>query len=61
MEKITRRAMALARSYGACAVGVATVESLAGGPPSTELTYVLHKARSAISFAVSLNQEFQGC
>ena len=58
MEKITRRAMELARSYGACAVGVATVDTLAGGPPSTDLTYVLSNARSAVSFAVRLNQDY---
>ena len=58
MEKISRRAMALAKAYGACAAGVATVETLAGGPPSTDLTYVLPNARSAISFAVPLNQVF---
>jgi epoxyqueuosine reductase QueG len=58
MEKITRRALELARCYGACAVGVASVESLAGGPPSTDLTYVLPTARTAISFAVPLNQAF---
>ena len=58
MEKITRRAMELAGCYGACAVGVATIETLAGGPPSTDLTYVLPTARSAISFAVPLNQVF---
>ena len=58
MEKITRRATALAQSYGASAVGVATIESLAGGPPSTDLSYVLPTARSAISFAVPLNQAF---
>jgi len=58
MEKITRRAMELARCYGAVAVGVATVETLEGGPPSTDLSYVLPNARSAISFAVPLNQAF---
>ena len=58
MEKITRRALELARSYGACAVGIATVETREGGPPSTDLTYVLPAARSAISFAVPLNQEY---
>jgi len=58
MEKITRRAMELARSYGACAVGVANLETLEAGPPSTDLTYVLPKARSAISFAVPLNQDY---
>ncbi len=58
MEKITRRALQLAGNYGACAVGVATIETLAGGPPSTDLTYVLPAARSAICFAVPLNQDY---
>ena len=58
MEKITRRATALARSYGACAVGVAALETLEGGPPSTDLSYALPTARSAISFAVPLNQDY---
>jgi len=40
---------------GACAAGVATTETLAGGPPSTDLQYVLPGARSAISFAVPLD------
>ncbi len=57
MEKVTRRAMELAACYGASAVGVATIKTLEGGPPSTDLTYVLPNARSAISFAVPLNQE----
>ena len=56
MEKITQRAKGLARCYGACAVGVATIETLEGGPPSTDLSYVLPGAKSAISFAVSLDQ-----
>ena len=58
MEKITRRAMELAGCYGASAVGVVTIDTLAGGPPSTDLTYVLPSARSAISFAVPLNQDY---
>ncbi len=41
---------------GACAAGVATTETLAGGPPSTDLDYVLPGAKSAVSFAVPLNQ-----
>jgi epoxyqueuosine reductase QueG len=36
---------------GASKVGVATVETLAGGPPSTNLEYVLPGAKSAVSFA----------
>ncbi len=57
MEKITRRAVELAQCYGASAVGIATIETLAGGPPSTDLTYVLPTARAAITFAVPLNQD----
>jgi epoxyqueuosine reductase QueG len=60
MEKITRRAKELALCAGASVVGVTTTEKLAGGPPSTDLSYVLPKARSAISFAVPLNPELIG-
>lgn len=56
MEKITRRVKDLARCYGAIAVGITTKEKLEGGPPSTDLTYVLEKAESAVSFAVTLDQ-----
>jgi epoxyqueuosine reductase QueG len=42
---------------GACAAGIATVDTLAGGPPSADLTYVLPEARSAISFAIPLDQD----
>ena len=45
------------RSQGACAVGISTTETLAGGPPSTDLDYVLEGARSAITFALPLDQE----
>jgi epoxyqueuosine reductase len=58
MEKITRRVKDLALSYGACAVGIVTAEMLAGGPPSTDLSYVLPKAAAAVSFAVPLDQNF---
>jgi len=58
MEKITRRAMDLAGCYGASVVGVVTTEMLAGGPPSTDLSYVLPNANSAISFAVPLDQDY---
>ena len=57
-DKITRRAKDLTRCYGATAVGVATTDSLAGGPPSTDLSYVLPNARAAISFAVPLNPDY---
>ena len=37
-----------ARSKGVIAVGIATIETLKGGPPSIELDYKLKGARSAI-------------
>jgi epoxyqueuosine reductase QueG len=43
---------------GACAIGFATAETLAGGPPSVDLEYVLPGAKSAVSFAVPLDQKF---
>ena len=58
MEKITGRVKDLARCYGASAVGIVTTEMLAGGPPSTDLAYVLPNAKSAVSFAVALDQKF---
>jgi epoxyqueuosine reductase QueG len=42
---------------GACAVGICTKETLAGGPPSTDLEYVLPGARSAVTFAVPMDQQ----
>jgi epoxyqueuosine reductase len=58
MEKITAGAKDLAMAYGAGAVGIVTTEMLAGGPPSTDLAYVLPHAKTAISFAVPLDQKF---
>jgi len=39
-----------------CAAGIATMETLAGGPPTSDITYVLPGAKSAISFAIALDQ-----
>ena len=36
---------------------ITTRETLAGGPPSTDLSYVLERARSAVTFGVPLNQD----
>ncbi len=58
MEKITHRVKNLARGYGVSAVGIATTGMLEGGPPSTDLTYVLPSAKSAVSFALPLNQAY---
>lgn len=43
--------------YGASIVGITTVESLAGGPASADITYVLDSARSAVTFAVPLDAD----
>jgi len=41
---------------GASKSGIATLETLAGGPPSVDLGYVLPEAKSAVVFSVPLNQ-----
>lgn len=41
---------------GAFKSGIATVDTLAGGPPSVDLSYVMPGAKSAVVFAVALNQ-----
>jgi epoxyqueuosine reductase len=40
---------------GVVHAGIATPETLAGGPPSTDLSYVMPSAKSAIVFALPLN------
>ena len=44
-------------NQGAISVGFATKESLAGGPPSTDVTYLLPDGETAICFAVPLDKE----
>jgi len=39
----------------AISVGIATVETLSGGPPSADITYRMEGARSAVSFALPVN------
>jgi epoxyqueuosine reductase QueG len=58
MEKMTNRIKELAKCLGATAVGISTVETLAGGPPSVDLAYVLPGAKSAVSFLLPLNQSY---
>ncbi len=53
-QLITDRVM----GEGACAIGFATTETLAGGPESVDLEYVLPGAKSAVSYAVPLDQNF---
>jgi epoxyqueuosine reductase QueG len=57
MEKLSLIVLDFVRCLGACAVGIATIDTLAGGPPSADLTYVLPDANSAISFAIPLDQD----
>jgi len=41
---------------GAVRSGIATLDTLCGGPPSTDLSYVLPGARSAVVFSLALDQ-----
>jgi len=56
MEDLSQTVKDLVLNAGATAVGIATVETLKGGPPSIDLTYVLQGAKSAVCFASPLNQ-----
>jgi epoxyqueuosine reductase QueG len=56
MEKLSQIVLDYVKCLGVCAAGIATLDTLAGGPPSADLTYVLPDARSAVSFAFPLDQ-----
>jgi epoxyqueuosine reductase QueG len=56
-KELTEFAIEYMKIQGASAVGVSTTETLAGGPPSTDLEYVLEGARSAVTFALPLDQD----
>ena len=56
-KELTQFASEFLKLQGATIVGVATKETLAGGPPSTDLEYVLPGAKSAVCFAVPFDQE----
>ena len=55
---LNQRIEAFLRERGAIRVGFATRETLAGGPPSVDLTYKLADARSAVSFALPFNRDY---
>jgi epoxyqueuosine reductase QueG len=57
MQNLTDLVQEFTLHEGACKAGVTTLETLAGGPPSSDLTYVLPEAQSAISFAVAIDQQ----
>ena len=58
MEELTQHVKDLVECLGGVAVGIATTKTLEGGPPSSDLRYVLPGARSAIVFAAPLDQGF---
>jgi len=57
MERLSNTVQDMAMGGGAVAAGIVTTETLAGGPPSTDLSYILPQAKSAVVFAMPLDQE----
>lgn len=57
MQNLNELITDILENIGSIAVGFSTTETLAGGPPSTDLSYVLPNAKSAISFALPFNQD----
>ncbi len=51
MDDLKQHTVDYLTTFGASHVGIATLETLSGGPPSTDLTYVLPDAKSVIVFA----------
>ena len=58
MDSLTQQVKGIVQSYGTVRVGIATRETLEGGPPSADLTFILPEARSAISFAIPLDKRY---
>jgi epoxyqueuosine reductase QueG len=58
MASLTEQIREIVRSYGGARMGITTRETLAGGPPSADLTYILPEAKSAVTFALPLNRKF---
>jgi hypothetical protein len=57
MDSRASKLKSLAVSLGADIVGVTTKEILADGPPSADPSYLLPRANSVISFALSLDRD----
>ena len=55
MEVTNEIIMKYLKVEGVVHAGIATPETLEGGPPSTDLSYVMPSAKSAIVFALPLN------
>jgi epoxyqueuosine reductase QueG len=58
LVELTEALKQMALALGAFKVGIATTESLLGGPPSADLTYMLPEAKSAVVFALAFDQNF---
>ena len=58
MSDLSQTFMDYAITNGAIAAGISTLETLEGGPPSVDLNYVLEGAKSAVTFALPLKQEY---
>ena len=58
MATLTEQVKEIIRSYGGARMGITARETLVGGPPSADLTYILPEAKSAITFALPLNRKF---
>jgi len=56
MLRLSNTVKDLALGGGAVAVGIVSPENLQGGPPSTDLSYILPEAKTAVVFAVPLDQ-----
>jgi len=56
MDTLSKVAIDFVIDQGACAAEIATLKTLKGGPPSADLTYVLSNAKSAITYAVPIDQ-----
>ena len=54
MEKLSRMVREIVMIEGACESGITTIKTLEGGPPSSDLVYVLPHAKSAVTFAVAI-------
>lgn len=57
VDKLSQTVVDYVKCEGAMTAGIATAETLSGGPPSTDLEYVLPQAKSAVAFSIPLDQE----
>ena len=57
MKRLEEEIRQFLTEWGAISIGFATLETLAGGPPSSDLAYILPEAKSAVSFALPLDPD----